>query len=601
MKDFLKRICGLYKPFRKQFGIIFLFIAITQALELVTPYVAGKTFDALGKKGPSFVPIQMLIVLGFVLGIIRKFSGHRKDKYEVLNLDFRLTEYFSKKALEKLLSMSVGQHLAQNSGLVRSIVTRGQQALVSFATTMLYQAIPMSEEAIFAMIALTIVNPFLGSVVIGGGVAYVTIGLYLNKRFAKRLQKLDWQGNKDDELYDELLKNITVIQLNGQEERILKEYTAQIGQTARAQEEIWSAYSNIAFWRGMVAPIVTFFVLSIGGWHVFHEHGSIGTFFIFMMWTATALSKLNQFAPLHRQCAQMIIAIKKYFAVLKIVPDVKTIANPIRKQVEGKLEFRNVFFEYPDLALSQRILDEEDEAGYMPSEDERGHALRGISFTIESGERVAFVGESGAGKSTITHLLLRAYDPTEGQVLVDGSDVRLLDLVEWRCAIGFVEQEVRLLDLTLKENILFGLNGEAKNFPLEEFEVILRTTRLDQLRLGKRGFDTKVGERGVRLSGGERQRVGIARALAKNPKVLIFDEATSSLDAKNERLIKQTVDQASVGRTTIIIAHRLSTVRNADRIFVLDKGQIVGVGKHEELLETCPTYAELVREQMFPI
>lgn len=601
MKEFLRRAYGFYKPFKRQFSIVLAFIAITQTLELVTPYVAGKTFDALGKKGESFSPIQILIALGFAIGIIRKFFSHRKDRYEILKLDYKLDEHFSRKTLEKLLSLSLGQHLAQNSGLIQSIISRGQQALVSFATTMLYQAIPMAAEALFAMIALCILNPFLGSVVMSGGVGYVAVGLYLNKRFAKRLKKISGQGNKDEELYNELLRNMSVIQVNGQEERILEEYANRVGATARAKEEIWAEYSRIAFLRGLIAPTVSFIVLSIGGWRVWHEQYSTGTFFIFMMWTATALAKMNQFAPLHRQCTQMVIEIKKYFAIFDLTSNVQTVSNPIRNSVQGKIEFRNVSFEYPHLELSSDVISGEDKEDYVEPDGDRGYALAGISFKIEPGERVAFVGESGAGKSTILSLLLRAYDPMQGQILVDGNDLRLLDLTDWRRAIGLVEQEVRLLDRTIKDNILFGLNGEAKNFPDDEFEAILRTTRLDRLHLGKKGFDTRVGERGVRLSGGERQRVGIARALVKDPRILVLDEATSSLDARNERLIKEAIDKASIGRTTIIIAHRLSTVKNADRIFVLDKGKIVGIGKHNELLETCPIYQELVQDQMLAV
>ena len=213
--------------------------------------------------------------------------------------------------------------------------------------------------------------------------------------------------------------------------------------------------------------------------------------------------------------------------------------------------------------------------------------------------------------------MLRAYDYKNGEIKIDGVDLKEMSANSLREHIGYVEQHVDLFDDTIKENILFGVkdinklntkNGirtkhERKIYEEEinkAIEEVAKKARIDQFyhRLGEKKFETMIGERGIKLSGGERQRIGIARALIKDPDILIFDEATSALDAENEKFIKEAIEEASVGRTTIIIAHRLSTVRNVDEIFMMKNGKIIASGNHDSLLKTCKEYRELVEEQL---
>jgi ABC-type multidrug transport system fused ATPase/permease subunit len=196
-------------------------------------------------------------------------------------------------------------------------------------------------------------------------------------------------------------------------------------------------------------------------------------------------------------------------------------------------------------------------------------------------------------------LIRRGFDPQQGQVFVDSNDLRLIDLKHFLQQVGSVEQDVVLFDRSMRDNILFGLNGKAKTVSDERLHEIAKLARIDGFftRL-EHGFDTIVGEKGVKLSGGERQRVGIARALAKEPSILIFDEATSALDAMSERIVQQSIDDASNGKTAIIIAHRLSTVKNCDKILVFRHGVLLAIGSHEELLVGCEYYADLVYHQI---
>jgi ABC-type multidrug transport system fused ATPase/permease subunit len=273
----------------------------------------------------------------------------------------------------------------------------------------------------------------------------------------------------------------------------------------------------------------------------------------------------------------MFVELEKYLNIIDTQPEFNELGS--KKFEVGDIVFENVEFKYPKADAP---------------------VIKNISFKIPNGKKVAFVGFSGSGKSTIIKLLLRIYDWTSGEIKVGDKSLRELDSKTWRQRVGYVEQHVDLFDASVKENILFGVLGKKNtNFKDEKLLEIVKKARIDQFfhRLGKAGLDTVIGERGVKLSGGERQRIGIGRALAKDPDILIFDEATASLDTENEKFIQEAIDESSKGRTTIIIAHRLSTIQNSDIIFVMSNGEIVDSGTHAELLNSSPEYQRLVHAQ----
>ncbi len=283
------------------------------------------------------------------------------------------------------------------------------------------------------------------------------------------------------------------------------------------------------------------------------------------------LRDLSQLYGLYQNAAASAERIHEY---LKVEPSVKEPALPVKieKDVKGNIEFVNVAFGY---SQEKRI-------------------FSGLNLKISGGQSTAIVGPSGAGKSTVAKLLARLYDVDDGSVTIDGIDVRDISNRDLRSLIGFVPQEVVLFPGTIAENIAFGKPSAS----LEDIAEAARRCSLDHVvRSLKNGYDTQVGERGVRLSGGQRQLVSFARALLMNRPILILDEATSSVDAMTEGLIQSAMDELAKGRATLIIAHRLSTVRKASSILVLDQGQVIGRGTHETLLKTIPLYKELWDKQ----
>jgi ABC-type multidrug transport system fused ATPase/permease subunit len=233
----------------------------------------------------------------------------------------------------------------------------------------------------------------------------------------------------------------------------------------------------------------------------------------------------------------------------------------IKDQLIGNVSFRGVSFAYP----SRKELP----------------VLKDIRFEVRRGEQVALVGPSGAGKSTISQLLLRFYDPVDGTILLDGRDAREYDLTTLRSNMAIVPQDVLLFGGTIRENIEYGKPGASEEEIIRASE---QANSMEFIRTFPEGLSTIVGERGIQLSGGQRQRIAIARAILKNPAILILDEATSSLDSENERLVQEALEQLMKGRTSFVIAHRLSTIHKADKIIVIDKGEVKEMGTHEELL-----------------
>ena len=333
--------------------------------------------------------------------------------------------------------------------------------------------------------------------------------------------------------------------------------------------------------RALFSPFVQFvgfgtiaLVMWIGGRQVLAGSLTAGELVTFLLYTLTVAGAIGAFTGLYGQLQEALGASRRIFELLGERSDISDPATPATLEtVAGRITFEDVGFRYSD-----RDVD----------------VLESVNLEVAPGEVVALVGPSGAGKSTIVQLIPRFFDPTSGRILIDGVDLRDLRLRDLRSYIAAVPQETQLFSGTIMENLLLG---EPDATPAEVRAAAVAANAHDFIESFPSGYDTIVGERGVKLSGGERQRVAIARALLNDPRILILDEATSSLDSESEAAVQEALDRLMEGRTTLVIAHRLSTVRDAHRLAVIDSGRIVQEGNHEQLLAEGGLYADLYHLQ----
>ena len=325
---------------------------------------------------------------------------------------------------------------------------------------------------------------------------------------------------------------------------------------------------------GVMVNLAPLIVMFYGGYQVINGGLTVGELVAVTMYLTPLYTPLQRFSQLNIVFANSMAAVDRVFEILDEKPEIRDRPNAIQlRQITGRVEFRRVSFAYPDV-----------------EDAESGPVLRDLSFTVEPGQKVAFVGPSGSGKSTIVSLIPRFYDVDAGEVLIDGHDVRDVTLQSLRQQVGMVLQNPILFSGTVWDNIKYGRPNASES---EVVAAAKAANAYDFIRNMSKGFGTEVGESGLFLSGGQRQRVTIARAFLKNPKILILDEATSALDTQSEKLIQQALERLMEGRTTFIIAHRLSTIENADRIIVLENGKIIETGTHEELLDMPGMYQKL--------
>jgi ABC-type multidrug transport system fused ATPase/permease subunit len=337
----------------------------------------------------------------------------------------------------------------------------------------------------------------------------------------------------------------------------------------------WSWMMKIGLGRNLIVDFGRAAVLFLGAYFVYRGQMGVGTLIFAFTLSEKAYASIFRLSRFYDRMEEGREGVNRLLLLFNAKSEVRNVKNAlVPKNIKGSIEFKNISFKYKNT---------------------RAVALKNASFKIKAGQTVALVGPSGGGKTTIARLIYRHYDPNSGQVLVDGHDISQLDLFAYRRFLAIVPQEVEIFDLSVRDNIAYA-NPRASQEDIVKAARIANAeefiTKLDK------GYDTLVGERGLKLSGGQRQRLGIARAILARPKILIFDEATSSLDSQSERLIQLALDRLTKNRTVIIIAHRLSTIRKADEIIVLENGAVVEQGSHNALSQVSGgLYAKLLHLQ----
>jgi len=587
----LSKLKDIYRPFLGVIIIILFLLIIQEILGLLGPYIYGKIIDGIIAKDNIYQVLWLCFYAFLVFIISDVVIAYYKEKIEIQKFDLDIYKKVANLTMERVFKFSIGQHENQNSGIKKSVIDRGQTALVNFGYNLIYEVIPIFLQLLVTIIGLLIVAPIFGIIILIGTSIFIWISIYSNLVIGEDLKKTQDLYVESDKQQSEFLRNASLVKINAKEKKISEEYNYSYEKINKLSKKVWLTFAAFVQKRNFVADITKFIILLTGVYLVYSGVYTPGFLMVLYTWSFRVFDRMGYLTSIHRRITQQYESIKNYFILMGIETDIKEKDNPIIiRDIKGKIEFKNVYFRY-----SSREEFDEDGILEIKKEKNREHILKGINLTIKAGQRVAIVGHSGAGKSTLINLLVRAYDPQKGKILIDGNDLKDLSLRNYRSKIGIVPQDVSLFDNTLRYNILFGTNENIEDIQLRESLEMARIDGfLDNL---ENGVDTYVGEKGIKLSGGERQRVGIARALIKSPSILIFDEATSSLDVENEAMIRESIKKASQGRTTIIIAHRLSTIKDADKIIVLGKGRVVGEGTHNYLLKNCEEYKKMINIQ----
>jgi len=402
-------------------------------------------------------------------------------------------------------------------------------------------------------------------------------GILLGK-LGKKMRKASYESNilvgDISHKFQESLQGITVVKAFNYEEQAIAKFRvtndAFFSKTMRYLRATAVAGPLMEFVGGMIVVVI----IVLGGRAVFNGTMSASALISFMVGFVTSYMPLKNIANMNAKLQMGMSSWERIYQILEEKPTVIVTASPRNIDIlEGKIEFSGISYKYP-------------------SRDTQ--VLKDLSFTINPGEVAAFVGPSGSGKTTIIHLLLRFFDPLTGRVLVDGHDMRDVDTTDLRNHMGLVTQDTILFDDTVYKNITIGLRGAS----MEEVMAAAKAADAhDFITAMPLGYETILGERGIKLSGGQRQRLAIARAIIKKPKILLLDEATSNLDTASEQAVQAAIEKILGGRTVVMVAHRLSTVKNADRIFVLKKGALAETGTHETLLAAGGLYKGLYEAQ----
>ncbi len=566
-----RRLFGYLAPYRARLALAFAALVSSAALSLVFPAVISVVVDSVLVSGDvaALDRITVALLLVFLLRSVTTFVENYNLNFVGERIVVDLREQLYAHMVNLPLSFFIQRRVGELVSRLSSDVTVMRTVLTNNLNTLLQQTFIM----IGSIVIMLVLNWRLTAFILVLAPAIVALGAVFGfslRRISTRIQ-------------DELASVTTVVDEVFQGIREVKSFVREryeIGRYNQALSRAFRAALSLLRVRSLFGPLAAFMgfggialVLWFGGREVLEGRLTGGELIAFLIYGLTVAGSLGALVGLYTQFQEALGATRRVFQILDEQPNIVDAPDAaVLEDANGRITFENVRFTY----------------------DGRRDVLRGVTLDIAAGEIIALVGPSGAGKSTMFNLIPRFYDVTEGRLCVDGHDVRALTQASLRAHIGIVPQETLLFGGTIRENIRYG------RLDASEAEIIAAAQAAnahDFIAEMPDGYDTIVGERGVRLSGGQRQRVAIARAILKDPRILLLDEATSSLDSESERLVQDALERLMQGRTTVIIAHRLSTTKIAHRIAVLDQGEIVELGTHDELMRRDGLYAKLYSMQ----
>ena len=525
------------------------------------PVVLKQLVDALQGKtvGLMVLPVSLLFVYGALRLASSLFNELRDTVFA--RVRYHAMRQLSVRVLEHLHQLSLRFHLERKTGAISRDLERGTGSVSTLMNFMVFSIIPIAVE--FGLVALILLKnyaPIFAAVTFGTVIVYVYFTIKITEwRMDHRheMNRLDSQSN--NQAIDSLINYETVKYFNNEKLEI-ERFDATLNEWENVAVKSQTSMSILNFGQASIISIGVTIIMFLAANQVVGGQMSIGDLVMVNAFLLQLFLPLGSLGIIYRQVKYTLADMDMVFRLLDTHQEVQDAPNATELQVNaGKICFDQVDFAYQ----RERPI------------------LRGVSFTVAPGSKVAVVGHSGAGKSTLSRLLYRFYDVTGGRILLDGQDISQVTQASLRKAIGIVPQDTVLFNDTIRYNLQYG-NIHASVADIERAAEMAHIRSFIESLPDK--WETVVGERGLKLSGGEKQRVAIARAILKQPPILIFDEATSSLDSATEKAIQQTLREVAGHHTTLMIAHRLSTIIDADLILVMDKGQIVEQGRHTELL-----------------
>jgi ABC-type multidrug transport system fused ATPase/permease subunit len=553
------RVFRFIKPFRITFAFGMLVLIVSSVVMMAFPKVLGDLIDSANTSDGTTVNETTIILISIFL-IISIMSFFRIYLFGVVtqkSLALLRTETY-KHLISSPMSFFSSKRVGELSSRITNDITLLEETFSTTIAEIIRQLITIPIALTFLMLISFRLTVFMIAVI----PVVALIGIFFGK-FIKKLSK-DAQEDiaEANGVVDETLHGIASV----------KAYANEFFEILRYKKSIDSSVNTSiknAKWRGAFIGTIMFTagsaIVAII-WYGLHmvQTGeiSIGGLLQFAIYSALLGASFGGSAELFSKLQKAIGATEHLMDILEETTENVSLEASERITIKGNIAFNNINFSYPSRRDIQVIKD--------------------VSFNVETGKQIAFVGPSGSGKTTIAALLYRFYNPESGSITIDGKDINDYQLSEIRNEMAMVPQEVMLFGGSIKENIEYGKPGATEE---EIFEAAKQANALEFIESFPEKFETLVGDRGIQLSGGQKQRIAIARAILKNPSILVLDEATSALDSESERLVQEALDRLMKGRTSIVIAHRLSTIKNADNIIVLDHGKIKETGTHSELIQ----------------
>lgn len=559
-------------PFRVASAMLFLVLAKLASVGL--PLVLKHIIDDLDATQSAFIVVPLALLLSYgVLRFVSILFGELRDAI-FARVTERAMRRIALKVFQHLHCLELDFHLSRRTGGLSRDIERGTTGISFLLRFMLFNIIPtLVEILLVAGILLLNYDIWFTVITVFAIIIYIIFSVIVTEwrtQYVRETNQMDSLSNS--RAIDSLL-NFETVKYFGNENYEAQSYDKNLAQweTARIKNRLSLAALNTG--QGLIVTLAITAIMILAAQHVASKNMTLGDLVLVNAYMIQLFIPLNFLGFVYREIKNSLANIEQMFALLNTAPRVidKPGAQTLKPN-NGHIVFENVSFAYN---TSRKI-------------------LHNISFEIPPGHKIAIVGPSGSGKSTLARLLFRFYETDAGRILINGQNIAGVTQSSLRMAIGVVPQDTVLFNDTIYYNIAYG-NPEADDSAVKHAANMAHLE--DFIQNLPEGYETRVGERGLKVSGGEKQRIAIARTLLKNPCIMIFDEATSSLDSSSEKIILKTLNEVATNRTTLAIAHRLSTIIDADNILVLNQGRIIEQGRHAELIKTGGLYAELWHHQ----